>query len=632
MLLPDISRRIAGAGKAERWPFEIAAWDPESAGLMRLIVAAPQGMVDLALGLVATRAGSADSGRISPAGGLDAYFDGVDDQYSFGTDGEAAPVSQAFTVVWESELDSFVDIYPLLVQFRTGLSQSPLRVFYSSDTSYDDITVAYDTTNKHAFTMPAGVSRTGERHWGVWSYNGQGFTTQGNHKLWINGLECAVTTATSIASVTDDTRVGGSSGSATDWNGSIRQVRLYNREWSHAEAVRFWHPSSRDSLFKGAAEAFHFQTAGGGNNAALAGSGGTCAVGTLLQGISKSIAGAQATASAGVPTLALTKALSGNSAAASAGTLNPSVGATVGVTGSNLSTATGVVGEALSATVVGVQAASASGSLSPSAGATASISGVASATATGALAATLSITLAGTSATTSVGTLALPGSYSAVLTASQTTTSAGAATPSISKAIVGVQSAAVSGASASVGITKGALGGSVATSVGALAASISITLAGTSANSATGSLSVPGSYSAALGSSALSSLIGSLDASLSVGVSGGLATASAGTLTRTTAVIGSHADTAVGALTVSVTNAVTGTSSIASSGSVTVAGGSYSASLYGSSLTTSSGLLTVLGAIPGPGESLNLSSRIATTKMLSSPVRRSVSLVSRIPQ
>lgn len=421
------------------------------------------------------------------------------------------------------------------------------------------------------------------------------------------------------------------SDSARCWDGLIGPTLFFDGALSAAEHAELdrdpYKVFAPDELFVWIPD-----SAGGDASASLTGSSGTSSTGAVAPSLSASLSGVSAASAAGSvsPATGVTSTVSGTTSTAAAGTLSPAVSRAV--TGSQVSTVSGTTTTGLSKPIVGVAATSSAGTLSPSAGATASISGVASATATGALAATLSITLAGTSATTSVGTLALPGSYSAVLTASQTTTSAGAATPSISKAIVGVQSAAVSGASASVGITKGALGGSVATSVGALAASISITLAGTSANSATGSLSVPGSYSAALGSSALSSLIGSLDASVSVGVSGGLATASAGTLTRTTAVIGSHADTAVGALTVSVTNAVTGTSSIASSGSVTVAGGSYSASLYGSSLTTSSGLLTVLGAIPGPGESLNLSSRIATTKMLSSPVRRSVSLVSRIPQ
>lgn len=220
-------------------------------------------MVDLATGLVATRSGSADPGRINSNGGLDAYFDGVDDQYSFGTAGAAANISKAFTVVWESELDAFVDSFSMLANFRTD-GAGALRVFYSSDIGYDDITVAHNTANKHAFVMPSGISRTAERHWAVWSYNGKGFSTGSNHRMWINGQACVLTTAGEISSVPDDTRVGGSSSSATDWNGSIRQVRLYDREWGEADAIRFWHPSSRDSLFRRPRAFFAFPLSGGG--------------------------------------------------------------------------------------------------------------------------------------------------------------------------------------------------------------------------------------------------------------------------------------------------------------------------------------------------------------------------------
>lgn len=361
-------------------------------------------------------------------------------------------------------------------------------------------------------------------------------------------------------------------------------------------------------------------SAGGDASASLTGSAGTSSAGTVVPSISASISGVSATSAVGSvsPSTGATASLSGTASTASVGSLSPEVSRAIA--GSQISTVTGALSAALSKALTGSAATTSAGTLSPTVGATATLSGTASTTATGALAATLSITLGGTSATTSAGILSLPGSYSAALNANQATASIGSIAPSVSNAIGGVQSATAVGASSSAGVSRSVTGNSSSANAGALAATLSVTVAGTSTSTAVGALSVPGSYSAELGSSAVSSLVGSLTTSVSVGVSGTLATTSVGTLTRTTAVIGSQTNTAVGALTVSVTNAVTGRSVIASSGSPLVAGGSFSASLYGNILATSSGLLTVLGAIPGPGESVNLYSRLATTKTLSSRI------------
>lgn len=361
-------------------------------------------------------------------------------------------------------------------------------------------------------------------------------------------------------------------------------------------------------------------SAGGDASASLAGSGVTASVGSASPSLSTALSGTAVTSGVGTlsPSIGATATLSGTSSAAAVGSLSQSV--TVAATGVQVSTASGVSTVGMSKDLTGNPSTASVGTLSPSVGATATLSGTATTTTTGSLAATLSITLGGVSTTASVGTLTLPGSYSAALNANQATASIGSIAPSVSNAIGGVQSATAVGASSSAGVSRSVTGNSSSANAGALAATLSVTVAGTSTSTAVGALSVPGSYSAELGSSAVSSLVGSLTTSVSVGVSGTLATTSVGTLTRTTAVIGSQTNTAVGALTVSVTNAVTGRSVIASSGSPLVAGGSFSASLYGNILATSSGLLTVLGAIPGPGESVNLYSRLATTKTLSSRI------------
>lgn len=508
MLLPDTSRLITSAGRAARWPFEVANADQEAVGLVRMFMAAPQGMVDLATGLVATRSGSADPGRMNADGSLDAYFDGVDDQYSFSTDGAAVSVSTAFTVVWEAELDSFSDTYPILVHFRTGLSNSPLRIFYSSDTGYDDITVGYDSSNKHAFLMPSGISRTGERHWGVWSYNGQGFTTTGNHRLWINGQDCSITTATSLASVTDDNRVGGSSAATSDWNGSIRQVRLYDREWAQDEAIRFWHPSSRDSLFRQPSPITFFSTSGGD----------------------------------------------------------------IVVSGGAATSATGSLGPSLSASVEGSSTTAAAGALTPSVGATAALSGSSTTSAAGAVSPDLSLGLGGGQATAATGNLDVSGAYSAPLTANQVSSAAGLVSPSISAALAGTQTTTAAGTlTAVVGASAALSASGVTAATGPVAATLSVTLAAAQISSAVGSLSpnltvaivgaqsttAVGTPSATTGATAslsgvqVSSATGALSKSVATALSGCQSTTFAGALGKIAQVSGQVATTSVGTLNAS---------------------------------------------------------------------------------
>ena len=229
-------------------PRRINPGDPEAAGLQVCYVAMPGQMMDLVKGDVAIRQGTADPTRSNAEGTLDAYFDGTDDRYSFPIADyldETAP----FTIVWEGILDAFVDSYPMVATWNIGIGSKPLEFFYTSDANYNDICLGWDTGSAVSMLKPASVALTAERHWGSWSYKGGTFSDTANHDVFLNGAACTGTTTSTFGTGTEENNVGGFAASFGDWNGSIRQVRVYNRIWSHADHVRFWHPSSRDSLF-----------------------------------------------------------------------------------------------------------------------------------------------------------------------------------------------------------------------------------------------------------------------------------------------------------------------------------------------------------------------------------------------
>jgi hypothetical protein len=223
--------------------------DPEASGLVACFVAAPGGMIDLVTGSWGTRAGSADPMRSTNFGTLESYFDGVGDNYNFGA---TAVISTGapFTIVVEAFLDAFVDAFPTYCALCNETANSYL-VFLNTGATYGDLTFGSGGTSWSRFraslTGVAGLS--GERHWLVVTYNGAGATTQSNFACYLNGASLALSGSGSLSGTTNDNRVGGSSLSTTDWNGSIRQVRVYDRVWSEAEAVRFWHPATRDSLY-----------------------------------------------------------------------------------------------------------------------------------------------------------------------------------------------------------------------------------------------------------------------------------------------------------------------------------------------------------------------------------------------
>lgn len=201
--------------------------------------------MDLVGGAIGTPAGNAGPNRSTELGTLDTYLDGNGDQFNFGS-APTVDISGDWTIVWESYLDGVgggFDAYPGVAIFARGAGD-PLRLGYSSDAAYDDIYVGTRGGTQTSFLLPSGLTKTGQRHWGVVS------SVAGTRTAWVNGQACTNTTAGSLAVITDDTRVGGTSGTTSDWSGGIRQVRFYARGWSYEDAVRFYTPATRDSLFR----------------------------------------------------------------------------------------------------------------------------------------------------------------------------------------------------------------------------------------------------------------------------------------------------------------------------------------------------------------------------------------------
>ena len=228
------------------------SWDAEN--LLACIVSTPSGMTDLVNRIKLTQNGTADPGRTNPTGTWDAFFDGTTDWFrdDGGTVFELG--GQPLTFVWEAILDSFNSANPAIIAQKGNGVSSPARLFYSNDSAspFNDITFGYDSAGKAVRgVMPTGITPTGQRHWGVWNWNGNTVGTASNHNCWINGQALTINTAATLAAVTDLTYIGDISNGVQKWNGSIRQVRVYtNRNWTEGEAFRFFDPAHADELYQ----------------------------------------------------------------------------------------------------------------------------------------------------------------------------------------------------------------------------------------------------------------------------------------------------------------------------------------------------------------------------------------------
>jgi hypothetical protein len=294
------------------WPFNLDWSHPEARGLEEFLVATPVGMVDLVSGAVGARVNTADPGRINELGGLDAFFDGYGDQYTF-PNNDPFDTSVDYTIVWECELTGFVDIGPCLSVFFSA-GGAAARLAYNKTTG-SDILMADGTVLLARIAKPPEVSMT-ERHWGVWA-----FTAGSGHRVWINGLLCADNGTVTPAATANSHRVGGSSVTSHDFNGGIRQVRRYRRAWSEDEAIAFWHPATRDGLLSG----FSHSPSLVGGYAYPAATGGSVASGSAslttsyaLTAVGVSLAGGTASVTASVSLSAAGASISSGSAGATA--------------------------------------------------------------------------------------------------------------------------------------------------------------------------------------------------------------------------------------------------------------------------------------------------------------------------
>lgn len=166
---------------------------------------------------------------------------------------KTAPLAIVLEVISES--------YHSTANYRTILqapivgSTNPLLVWYHKRTTFSG-DIAWVQRGASTYTQYSDMSGLtdltplNQRHWIVISYNGSGWDTSANWACYVNGRTLSVSRILGSISTASNIILVGSTPTGAEWDGGIRQVRVYDREWSHAEAFRFWNPATRDDLFK----------------------------------------------------------------------------------------------------------------------------------------------------------------------------------------------------------------------------------------------------------------------------------------------------------------------------------------------------------------------------------------------
>lgn len=199
-------------------------------------------MVDLVSGDVATRGGTADPYRATGLGDIESDFDGSGDYYEWGALPPFVP-TEPYTVVWECVLDAFTAAFPSPIVLDKGGGANPYIATYSNSGSYKDLHWGFrggELGPNRRWTFPADVSVTGERHYVALAFYGGDRSVAGNYDLWVNGHRAGSSTAgTFLAVYTAAYRIGrGHSGS--DFDGGVRQVRVYDWTWQEQHAQEFF--------------------------------------------------------------------------------------------------------------------------------------------------------------------------------------------------------------------------------------------------------------------------------------------------------------------------------------------------------------------------------------------------------
>jgi hypothetical protein len=167
-------------------------------------------------------------------------FNGNTSQYvDAGTQVYATQNAPFSVAVWV-DLRSFIGPVPFIIQLASDTASPWFLFLGDSQTAYAGISIGSNNTwaNLKTNSVPAlGVWH----HIGV-VYNGNGVGTDSNFTIYLDGVPQPRNTADTPGPGTQTNIIGNDSAgdAATQWNGAIEDVRIYNRALSPTEVKRLY--------------------------------------------------------------------------------------------------------------------------------------------------------------------------------------------------------------------------------------------------------------------------------------------------------------------------------------------------------------------------------------------------------
>ena len=209
------------------WHTAIDWTSAQTAGLLDLIVPTPWGMQDLCALAMGVRNGAGPPALMGPGGGLEQEFVSTSDNQFLFSALSSIDNTGPWSFCWVSVLTSFSVIAPHIAIFPSTPGNT--RFGYQSGYFYLNTEAI-----RKRWDFPDGVVVLNQPHRGVITHDGAG-----TYRTWINGNACPALGDGTPSMSASATRIGGTSDSTTRWNGTISEVRRYDRELAEDEALAF---------------------------------------------------------------------------------------------------------------------------------------------------------------------------------------------------------------------------------------------------------------------------------------------------------------------------------------------------------------------------------------------------------
>lgn len=154
-------------------------------------------------------------------------FDGTNDYLDLGTT-TYFDTSTALTVSGWVKMDVHT-LYPMFISLKTSASTG-WKIGFSTDSSYSPIFIG---SNSNFVRLKGGSSQLLTNTWYhiAVTYNGNGTTTAGNYKLYVNGSEQTLSGAGAFAATANVSYIGRDSG-GNYLNGQFDEVSIFKSELS----------------------------------------------------------------------------------------------------------------------------------------------------------------------------------------------------------------------------------------------------------------------------------------------------------------------------------------------------------------------------------------------------------------